>query len=94
MVAAIHDSGAAVVAARPLHTSAVQNYVHRVHEHAVVRPYHATLCTGGLGGDRTVQAIGQSRHLGGGLLIPLDLPEGAVIDTSTGEVAPVAEGTQ
>ena len=54
--------------------------MHRVNEHAIVRPYRATLTVGDLGGDRTVQAIGQSRHLGGGLLVPIDLPEGTMFE--------------
>ena len=80
MVAAVNDAGAAALSVEPLRTSAVQHYVHRVNEHAVVRPYRATVTVGDLGGDRTVQAIGQSRHLGGGLLVPLDLPEGTMFE--------------
>lgn len=88
MVAAVNDAGAATIAAEPLRTSAVQDYAHRVNEHAVVRPYRATLSVGSLGGERTLQAIGQSRHLGGGLLVPIDLPEGTVLDgaAATGSV--------
>jgi CRISPR-associated protein Csb2 len=78
VVEAVHDAGAATLAVEPLRTSAVQDYVHRVNEHAVVRPYRATLTVGDLGADRTVQAIGQSRHLGGGLLVPDDRPEGSM----------------
>lgn len=63
-----------VVQVEPVRTSRPHDYVHRVNEHAVVRPYRALLSTGGLGTDRTVQAIGQSRHLGGGLLVPVDIP--------------------
>lgn len=51
-------------------------YVHRVHEGTVVQPYEATVSLGDLAGERTVAAIGQSRHLGGGLLLPYDVPEG------------------
>jgi CRISPR-associated protein Csb2 len=58
---------------QPLRTSSVDRYVHKVNEHAVVRPYRAVLSLGGLAGDRVVQAIGQSRHLGGGLLVPRDV---------------------
>jgi CRISPR-associated protein Csb2 len=29
---------------------------------------------GSLAGERPIVAIGQSRHLGGGLLVPYDLP--------------------
>ena len=48
--------------------------MHKVNEHAVVRPYRAVLRLTGVAGDRVVQAIGQSRHLGGGLLVPRDVP--------------------
>lgn len=80
VVAAVNDAGAAVVSVEPLRTASVGDYVHRVHEHAVVRPYRVTLAVGALGGERTLQAIGQSRHLGGGLLVPFDLPEGASLE--------------
>jgi CRISPR-associated protein Csb2 len=79
MVAAVNDAGAAAITVEPLRTSAVSDYVHRVHPDAVVRPYRATLTLGDLGGPRLLQAIGQSRHLGGGLLVPVDLPEGSTM---------------
>lgn len=62
-----------VLRAEPLRTTKVHYYVHRVNEHAVIRPYQAELDLGALCGPRTIQAIGQSRHLGGGLLVPSDL---------------------
>jgi CRISPR-associated protein Csb2 len=65
--------GAVVVHVLAERTSEVHRYAHKVHEHAVVRPYRAVIGLGGLGGDRVVQAIGQSRHLGGGLLVPRDV---------------------
>jgi CRISPR-associated protein Csb2 len=40
----------------------------------VIQPYRAVLNLGDLTGPRTIAAIGQSRHLGGGLLVPRDLP--------------------
>jgi CRISPR-associated protein Csb2 len=52
----------------------VGRYVHRTAEGTVIQPYRATVRLGGLAGQQTVVAIGQSRHLGGGLLVPLDLP--------------------
>lgn len=73
---AVTEAGAAVVAAKPIRTVDVGRYAHRVNEHAVVRPYTACLWLGDLAGPTTVAAIGQSRHLGGGLLVPYDLPEG------------------
>ena len=81
---AVGDAGASVLQVEPLRTSAVQDYVHRVNEHAVVRPYRATVSLGDLAGDGVVQAIGQSRHLGGGLLVPLDVPEGSTLERASG----------
>ncbi|HET6482350.1 MAG TPA: type I-U CRISPR-associated protein Csb2 [Actinoplanes sp.] len=49
-------------------------YVHKVHPDTLIQPYRAVLDLGGLAGSRTIAAIGQSRHLGGGLLVPRDLP--------------------
>ncbi|WP_213455091.1 type I-G CRISPR-associated protein Csb2 [Rhizomonospora bruguierae] len=52
----------------------VGRYVHKVHPDTVIQPYRAVLSLGDLAGSRTIAAIGQSRHLGGGLLVPRDLP--------------------
>jgi CRISPR-associated protein Csb2 len=40
----------------------------------VIQPYTASLHLGRLD-SRALLAIGQSRHLGGGLLVPVDSPE-------------------
>ena len=58
----------------------MERYVHKINEHAVVRPYTAYLSMGSLAGAQTIQAIGQCRHLGGGLLVPEDHPEGTLFD--------------
>jgi len=47
-------------------------FVHKVHPSSVVRPYEALISLGSLAGPRSLMAIGQSRHLGGGLLVPVD----------------------
>lgn len=52
----------------------VGRYVHKVNEGTLIQPYRAVLSLGDLTGPRTIAAIGQSRHLGGGLLVPRDLP--------------------
>ncbi|BCB82936.1 type I-G CRISPR-associated protein Csb2 [Phytohabitans suffuscus] len=52
----------------------VGRYVHKVHQDAVIQPYRAVLSLGDLAECQTIVAIGQSRHLGGGLLVPKDLP--------------------
>ena len=49
-------------------------FVHRVNPGAVVRPYQAVLDLGTLGSLQGLVAIGQARHLGGGLLYPIDVP--------------------
>ncbi|QSB16758.1 type I-U CRISPR-associated protein Cas5/Cas6 [Natronosporangium hydrolyticum] len=49
-------------------------YVHKVNPDTVIQPYRGVLHLGDLTGARTIAAIGQSRHLGGGLLVPRDLP--------------------
>ena len=49
-------------------------YVHKTHPDTLIQPYRAALDLGGLAGPRAITAIGQSRHLGGGLLVPRDLP--------------------
>jgi CRISPR-associated protein Csb2 len=77
---AVNDAGAAVVHARAVRTGDVNRYVHKINKDAVVRPYTAVLSLGSLPGPRVIQAMGQSRHLGGGLLVPLDIPEGTRAD--------------
>jgi CRISPR-associated protein Csb2 len=76
LAAAASDAGVAVVHAKAIRTTYIDRYVHKVNDHAVVRPYTAFLSMGSLTGAGTIQAIGQTRHLGGGLLVPFDVPEG------------------
>lgn len=52
-----------------------RDYVHATPNGLVIQPYRAVLDLGRLASDRSVVAIGQSRHLGGGLLLPFDIPE-------------------
>lgn len=84
LAGAAADAGAAVITAEPLRSSDVNDYVHRTHKHAVVRPYRAVLSLGNLGGERALQAVGQTRHLGGGLLVPIDVPEGSPAQAAAG----------
>lgn len=85
LVDSVNAAGAVVVDSRPVFTSSVQDFVHHVHPDAVVRPYEAVIGLGDLGGPGVLQAIGQSRHLGGGLLVPVDVPEGAQASGLLGE---------
>jgi CRISPR-associated protein Csb2 len=84
IIDAVNAAGAAVLRTDPVRRSTVDDYVHRVHRDAVVRPYHATLSLGDLSGPTTIQAIGQCRHLGGGLLLPVDHDEGTLLGGETG----------
>lgn len=84
IVDAVNAAGAVVLSTEPVRSSRVEDYVHRVHRDAVVRPYHATLALGNLGGHSTLQAIGQCRHLGGGLLVPDDHDEGTYLVGAVG----------
>lgn len=73
------EAGASVVHTRAVRTQDIDRYVHKVNQHAVVRPYTACLSLGNLAGPETILAIGQTRHLGGGLLVPFDVPEGTPV---------------
>lgn len=68
------DYGVEVHDARLLHNSDVSAWAHKTPKQILVQPYSATLSLGRLATDRTLVAIGQSRHLGGGLLVPVDSP--------------------
>ncbi|MFP5023506.1 type I-G CRISPR-associated protein Csb2 [Pseudonocardia phyllosphaerae] len=75
IVEQVNAAGVGVLSADPLRNARVSDYVHRVHPDAVVRPYTAVMSLGDLCPSTTIQAIGQCRHLGGGLLVPTDVPE-------------------
>lgn len=74
LVASVMGAGAVVLEAHKLNGADSRRYVHHVAPETAVQPYRAALRLGSLAGDRTILAIGQTRHLGGGLLTPLDLP--------------------
>jgi CRISPR-associated protein Csb2 len=74
LAAAATDHGVVTDAVSRLHSGDAHRFVHKVQPGTLVQPYEALLCLGRLAGDRTLAAIGQSRHLGGGLLVPVDQP--------------------
>lgn len=67
----VQQAGLRVHDARRVVTGDLGRYVHRIHEGRVVQPYWATVSLGGLLDERTLVCLGQSRHLGGGLLVPV-----------------------
>ncbi|GAB2557751.1 hypothetical protein GCM10027167_75980 [Nocardia heshunensis] len=76
LVKAVESRGVQVFSPT-LVTRNTAKYAHKMPEGVAVQPYRTTLDLGALVGDRTMVAIGQTRHLGGGLLVPLDIPTDA-----------------
>ena len=68
------QSDAQVYQARTIHTRPTV-YVHKVPQNVMPQPWQGVLSLGNLANDRTIIALGQSRHLGAGLLVPYDVPE-------------------
>lgn len=78
--------------ARTVYRPNMTDYVHHTHESNTVRGLSALIAIGadGDGLDRAALAIGQSRHLGGGFLLPVDLPKTCLsLDGRDGQGVPV-----
>lgn len=67
----VRDAGLHVHAVERVAGPHLGRYVHRIHDTRVVQPFRARLSLGGLLSDRALVCLGQSRHLGGGLLVPV-----------------------
>ena len=72
-VQAVKDLGIWAGGSRRIPDSNVERYVHKWPESLVVQPYSTTIYTADQVPDRAAWALGQSRHLGGGFMIPFDL---------------------
>ena len=68
----LRSRGGGVIETESYLTPRPARFVHRTNRAMPVMPYVARLDLGTLVPPRTVLAIGQSRHLGGGLLVPVD----------------------
>lgn len=55
--------------------SRVEVFAHKLPAGVTCQPYRALLRLGELADDTTLLALGQSRHVGGGLMVPVDLPQ-------------------
>lgn len=75
---AVRGQGFRVADLTQVTTRPASDYVHATPENLVVQPYRALLDMGTLLTSQSVVALGQSRHLGGGLLLPIDIPEAVV----------------
>ena len=73
MVAQVRERGAGVMWYHRI-TRNPSLYAHKMPQSVTAQPYSALISVGDLLGDTGLAAVGQSRHLGGGLLIPADLP--------------------
>ena len=68
--------GVRVYSVKQIHDTHIENYIHKTPERVMSIPYTAIIDLGDL--ERGVGpfiAIGQTRHLGGGLLVPCDIPK-------------------
>ena len=73
LVAQVRERGAGVMWRHRV-TRNPSLYVHKMPQGVTAQPYTALISVGDLLGDTGLAAVGQSRHLGGGLLVPADLP--------------------
>ena len=75
IVAQVEQWGVSVISARAKADSRVERYVHRMPEGLTAQPVEALLDLGDLVSSEAFLALGQSRHLGGGALYPVDTAE-------------------
>jgi CRISPR-associated protein Csb2 len=64
--------GVTVHDVHPIHDSRVERYAHKLPKGVVAQPFTARFHLADLVSDTALLAVGQSRHLGGGLLVPAD----------------------
>jgi len=83
IVGQVRSWGVEVHNVRRIADSRVERYAHKTPSGVVVQPYTAMFDVADLVGERTLFALGQSRHLGGGLMYPVDYPA-AVIEAMKG----------
>jgi CRISPR-associated protein Csb2 len=74
LIDVVTSRGVRVLASQLAHRPDGGRFVHRVRKETVVQPYRVSLDLGTLHPADGVLAIGQSRHLGGGFLRPIDVP--------------------
>lgn len=82
-LAAAASTRTRVISAQRVHDAQLHRFVHRTQPGNVVTGYRALLDMGDLLPDTAPAAIGQSRHVGGGLLVPLDVPHALLDEDGT-----------
>jgi CRISPR-associated protein Csb2 len=81
LATAAKNKGVRAKRVRMVTTGDPTRFVHHVNPGVVVRPYEAVVDLGDLGAPQGLLAIGQSRHLGGGLLYPTDIPDEGLVNS-------------
>lgn len=71
---AVEELGVRVGAAHRSYPLRPNRYVHHMNRGAAIIAVQGLVHLGPIRSDRSFMALGQSRHLGGGLLVPFDLP--------------------
>jgi CRISPR-associated protein Csb2 len=79
---AVDELGVRVGAVHRAHPLRPGRYVHHMNNEAAVIAVQGLIHLGSLSAERSFIALGQSRHLGGGLLVPFDLPAVVATDSS------------
>jgi len=74
LAAGAAEAGLRVIDAGFVRDGDLMRFVHKAPQALPIRPYTALLDLGGLVPAGALLAIGQSRHLGNGLLVPRDVP--------------------
>jgi CRISPR-associated protein Csb2 len=74
VVDAVESREVMALSASPIPDAEIRKYAHKMPEGVVAQPYRLQLLGGSLLPEQAMVAIGQSRHLGGGLLCPVDRP--------------------
>jgi CRISPR-associated protein Csb2 len=72
-VRVVAESGFAIHEVHAIRDSRVDRFAHKTPQGVVVQPYTGLVDLAGLAPPTALIALGQSRHLGGGLLFPEDL---------------------
>ncbi|MDY2625691.1 MAG: type I-U CRISPR-associated protein Csb2 [Coriobacteriales bacterium] len=70
----VEKAGVAVRGGRIVPIGNIRSYVHHTNRGSFLVGEQAMIDMSSLGRDRCLCAIGQTRHLGGGLLVPIDIP--------------------
>lgn len=74
LLSLVANQGVVIAGERLLHPARPENYSYHMNKGSFFTAATAMVNLGSLGTERAAVAIGQTRHLGGGLLVPVDIP--------------------